>query len=904
MTRSAERLRDLPASGARVRVDGHELRALSAGWQAARTAADLPAGAASLDTLGWSPARVPGTAAGVARDAGLWRPGEPHDFDAEDWWFRTSFEAEPLAPGEEVGLRLDGIATVAEVYLNGELVLESTSMFAPHILDVGERLKDVNELAIRCLALGPLLRVRRRPRARWRTRLVEGNLRGFRTMLLGRAPGFAPGPAAVGPWRAVHLERRRGIAVDGLALRPRVEGDDGVLSVSARLRVLDGASPVSVELELEGPSGAHRAPLTLNALPGDPSSGIDVRGGIDVHGGIEVHGHLIVPGAARWWPHTHGDPHLHEVRLLVRRAGAPLLVHAGRVGFRELAFGADAGHVVERDGLDLHVNGVRVFARGAVWTPIDSVGLAPPEPALRDALERVREGGMNMLRLPGTGAYETGVFHDLCDELGILVWQDFMFANLDYPIADEAFRAAVEREATGVLEDLAGRPSLAVLCGNSEVEQQVAMLGLDPALGRGELFGELLPSLVKQSGADAAYLPSAPCGGELPFRPDRGVANYYGVGGYRRPLEDARRAEVRFASECLAFANVPDEAALAELLPDLPGGVPVHHPRWKAGVPRDVGSGWDFDDVRDHYLQLLFGVDPAELRSVEHERYLELSRAVSGEVMAEVFGEWRRSRSPCGGGLVLWLRDLLPGAGWGVIDHRGEPKVAYHHLRRALAPVAVWMIDEGLGGVVAHVANDRPTPLSARLRVALYRDLEHRVGEAQETIELAPHEALERNVETLLGHFVDAGWTYRFGPPPQDLIVASLERDGPSPTELISQAVWFPAGRPIARAHRAQLGLEAGVRALPDGTVSLSIGSRRLAYGVRVHASGFLASDDAFSIEPGSRREVLLRPREAGVRFAGGTLSALNLDGLLPVVAGESPTRRRDESPTRHRGRG
>ena len=135
-----------------------------------------------------------------------------------------------------------------------------------------------------------------------------------------------------------------------------------------------------------------------------------------------------------------------------------------------------------------------------------------------------------------------------------------MFANLDYPISDEDFRATVEREAREQLGRLAGRPSLAVMCGNSEVEQQVAMLGLDPELGRGELFGELLPRLVEEAGIDAVYLPSAPCGGERPFRPDRGVANYYGVGGYRRPLEDARRAEVRFAAECLAFANVPDDA--------------------------------------------------------------------------------------------------------------------------------------------------------------------------------------------------------------------------------------------------------------------------------------------------------------------------------------------------------
>jgi beta-mannosidase len=766
-------------------------------------------------------------------------------------------------------LHLDGLATVADVHLNGERLLESDSMFVSHRLDVGELLRGDNELAIRCRALEPLLQPSRRPRARWRTQLVaEGNLRFFRTMLIGRAPGFAPEPPAVGPWRPVRLERRRQVAVDQLDLRPRLAGADGVLTVRARLRALDGARPTRVEVELAGPSGTHRAPLAL----------------ADEGLGIVAEGEARVPAVTAWWPHTHGEPALHEVRLLGEGDSGPFVVEAGRVGFRAIAAGPTADHDPELAGLDLHVNGVRVFARGAVWTPVDAIGLAPSRAELRAALESARDAGMNMLRVPGIGAYETDAFHDLCDELGLLVWQDFMFANLDYPISDPAFRALVEREASQVLAGLAGRPSLAVLCGNSEVEQQVAMLGLDPALGRGELFGELLPGLARAAGADAVYFPSAPSGGDFPFRPDRGVANYFGVGAYLRPLEDARRAGVRFASECLAFANVPAETAVEAILPEAPANAVAHHPRWKAGVPRDAGSGWDFEDVRDHYLELLFGVNPTELRSIDHDRYLELSRAVTGEVMAEVFGEWRRAASVCGGGLVLWLRDLVPGAGWGVVDHDGEPKVAYHHLRRALAPVAVWTTDEGLGGVVAHVANDRPAPLTARLRVSLYRDLEHRVDEAEETIELAAHGGCERNVESLFGRFFDASWAYRFGPPAQDVIVVSLERDAEGRPELLSQSMRFPAGRPLSREPGTRLGLEAEAEPVDGDVVRLTVRSRRLAYGVRVHAPGFIATDDAFSVEPGGRRVLLLRSR-GDAAWDGGRLTALNLEGGIRIAS-------------------
>jgi beta-mannosidase len=820
--------------GRAPRVGGHELVHLSDGWSL------------SSADIGPIPARVPGTAAGALRDAGLWAPGDTRDFDEADWTFSTRFSAEPAASDEEVVLRFDGLATISEARLNGRAIVASRSMFLPYEVDVGSILDGENELSVHCRALRPLLGQRRKPRARWRTRLVsDGNLRFFRTMLLGRAPGFAPGPAAVGPWRPIVVERRRRLAVDELSLRPRLEGDDGVLDVRARLRTLDDSELEPLGVELDGPSGVHRVRLA-------------------VEGGV-ASCELRVPDVARWWPHTHGEPNLHEVRL---RCGE-IVVDAGKIGFRSLHSPGD----VTCEGLDLHVNGVRVFVRGAVWTPVDFVRLAPSAGEVRATVERAREAGMNMLRVPGTAAYESDEFHDICDELGVLVWQDFMFANFDYPIADEVFRREVTEEARHVISRGVGRPSLAVFCGNSEVEQQVAMLGLDPAVGRGELFGELLPGMVQEAGVDAIYVPSAPCGGDLPFRSDHGVANYYGVGAYLRPLEDARRANVRFASECLAFANVPDEAAFA-----------ADDPRWKAGVPRDSGADWDFEDVRDHYLRVLFGLDPSALRSVDLERYLELSRATSGEVMAETFGEWRRRRSPTAGALILWLRDLGPGAGWGVLDHKGEPKVAWYHLRRALAPVAVWTTDEGLGGVDVHVANDRPERLAAQLRVALYHDFEHLTDEAVAPLELRAHETVTRNVEELIGRFVDAAWAYRFGPPGHHAIVASLE----STDGLLSQAVRFPIGRPLQPEPAARLGLEATSGLGPDGIVAAVVGTKRLAYCARVQARGFLPSEDAFCVEPGHTRTVLLRPREEGIAYAGAHLTALNLDGRVNVAPGDS----------------
>jgi beta-mannosidase len=376
------------------------------------------------------------------------------------------------------------------------------------------------------------------------------------------------------------------------------------------------------------------------------------------------------------------------------------------------------------------------------------------------------------------------------------------------------------------------------------------MLGLDPALGRGELFGELLPALVAEAGVDAVYVPSAPTGGDQPFRTNRGLVDYFGVGAYLRPLEDARRAAVPFASECLAFANVPDDT-----------------PRDRAeGVMRDVGADWDFADVRDHYLRLLHGVGPAD------EDYWERGRFVTGEVMAEVLGEWRRTGSPTGGGIVLWSRDLAPGAGWGVLDHRGAPKAAWHHLRRALAPLAVWTTDEGLNGIDVHAANDGPAPVEALLRVALYRN-DANVGEASERVTLEPRSGLRRSVESMLGRFVDVSYAYRFGEPQQDLVVATLE-DGDT---ILAQAFRLPVGPPRERRSADDLGLSVAARRRGDD-VEVRVRSHGFLHGARLGGCADPA-DDAFSVEPGHERTVRARIVDDTI-----VVRALNLTEPLQVV--------------------
>jgi beta-mannosidase len=828
---------------------------LADGWEMA--VSSVPTGPDQLQGLHFMPAQVPGTAASALQSQGLWRRGEGPSLDASEYWFRCRFDAEAADRGEQVMLQIGGIATIAEVWLNGGLILTSSSMFASHEVDVSELLKEHNELLIACRPLLPALQRRRGqpPHNRWRTRVVgEQQLRWFRTSLLGRAPGFAPEPAPVGPWRPISLIRRRDIAVEDFSRRVECDGSTGIVRAEVRVRPLrDGATPAAGWLQSD-----------------QLSTPIEWKRSGDLFVGRAL---LRIPDVRRWWPHIHGEPALYPLRLEIELAGGESFsIDDLAVGFRTVDSGA---------GFGLRVNGVPVFCRGVVWTPPDPIGLNASEDALRERLQTLRDGGFNLIRVPGTGAYECDAFHRLCDEMGLLVWQDMMFANMDYPFPAAAFSETVHNEVRLELSRLSRHASTAVLCGNSEIEQQVGMLGLDPKLGRGSFFGEELPEIAAEVCPGIPYLPSAPCGGDLAFRAREGVANYFGVGAYLRPLEDVRRAGVRFASECLAFSNVPEPETIEKMSLAVPGGITPVHPAWKRAVPRDGGAGWDFEDVRDHYLKLLYGVDPAALRYSDPGRYWELSRMVSGEVMAEVFGEWRREKSGCAGGIVLWSADLEPGAGWGILDSSGRPKGAYWFLKRALAPVSVWSTDEGLNGVDVHAANDRSVPLEASIRVAVYARGEYKVAEAARRIAIGAHASVTIGVEEILGRFLDASYSYRFGPPAHDLICASLETESGEP---FAQCFRFTAARPLGRQAPSDLGLAVQAKARTDGRIDVVLSARRFVWGARVSAPGSIPDDCYFSVEPGGGRHIVMTPTRLDASPAAIAVAAVNAEGRLSVA--------------------
>jgi beta-mannosidase len=337
----------------------------------------------------------------------------------------------------------------------------------------------------------------------------------------------------------------------------------------------------------------------------------------------------------------------------------------------------------------------------------------------------------------------------------------------------------------------------------------------------------------------------------MPFVADTGVTHYYGVGAYGRPLEDARRANIRFAAECLAFASVPEAKTVAERLA-MP---PVHSPAWKAGVPRDLGVGWDFEDVREIYERMVFRVDPPALRYADPERYLDIARATVDHVIEETLREWRRPGSTCRGALVFTGRDPKIGAGWGLVDVLGRPKSAFHALTRASQPVAVILSDEGVNGLDVHLLNETAAPVAARLDLTALADGHRPVVSGTRDVEIPARGHLSIAACDLFGAFFDTTRAYRFGPAAHDLTHARLTAaDG----EVLAEAFHWPLGR-SATANRS--GLTARVEPVGDDW-DLVIACDEAVTSVRIVDENFLAGD-GFHMAPGEKRIRLTRRPEA-----------------------------------------
>ena len=461
-------------------------------WQLGRTDAgsivdpgDLPA------DLDWIDAVVPGTVASALDDA--LPEVNPDD---HDWWFVAE-----VSTAGHLGacVRFDGIATRAQIWIDGVHRRTVTSMFVPETIDLTGCGPTVR-IAVHIESIAARLKSRR-PRGRWRSSLIASQgLRHERTTMLGRAPVYGPLPVPVGLWRPVTM-----------TATPEIRRRE----LSTVMNGTDGNKVLRAELETPG---------VARILISDNMSEIHA---VDLGSVERIDSVLTLPDVELLWPRTHGLPRTYRVDLELDGTVHPM----GVVGFRTVELDRTAG------GAQLVVNGREVFCRGGTWTPLDPVRLWSPEADLRNALEQLRSAGLNMVRVVGTLVYEQPEFWSLCAELGIMVWQDLMFGTIDPP-TDEDFTASVTRELDALADTVAANPSLMVLSGGSETQQQPTMLGLTADGQHMSLLENLVPEFLADRLPTVAFVTSSPSSveGELHTHVGDGIAHYFVAISGRSPI--------------------------------------------------------------------------------------------------------------------------------------------------------------------------------------------------------------------------------------------------------------------------------------------------------------------------------------------------------------------------------
>ncbi|OZG29180.1 glycosyl hydrolase [Williamsia sp. 1138] len=751
--------------------------------------------------------------------------GSAEAIDARDWWFQTS-----LSSSTPRTIAFEGVTAPATVFIDGQPVATVESMFLPVLVDVPA---GRHQLSVLFPSLDRALATRR-PRGRWRSSLIAAQgMRWVRTSLIGRAPVYQGPPAPVGFWRPVRFVPESGpreVVVRPAAASGRVD-IAGVVSPD---------TPVTVAISYRGRE------VTRASVHADETGRYRLA--------------ATVPEPHLWWPRGYGDQSLYTVTTLVGEAAADQRVF----GFRTVTATTSDG------GFGIRVNDVAIFARGAVWMDPAQDAASPMTDALRRQLAHLAAAGANMIRIPGGTTYAGPELWSLCAEQGILVWQDVMLATFDPP--DEV-GDLLRRELQSLLRTVSGNPALTVISGGNETIQQPEMLGLDPAQRRIDLLHTVLPTVVSDE-ADVPYVaasPSAPAGSDdLAIRPDSGVSHWFGVGGYLRPLPDVRHAGVRFAAECLAFAIPASPAAVDRHFSG--AQVAGHAPDWKTGVPRDRGSSWDFEDVRDHYVSEVFAVNPFLVRRLDPDRYLQLGRAAIAEAMIACYSWWRREDSRCDGALVLSARDLRPGPGWGLLDVDGDPKAPLDALSRVWAPIAVTATSEGLSGVRIDVYNDGPTPLAGTLALIATNSSGHRVADADTAVVVEPHSSVTFHDADLTGRFTDLSHAYGFGTAVADAVEVSLLMDG----AVVARDVLVVTPRP----GQARTDLTATAQQ-EAGDWYLTLQTSVCLRYVEITLAGWRPSDNFFHLAGGSAYVVRLIPHDGAREQPSGTVTSI--DHHLPI---------------------
>lgn len=648
------------------------------------------------DSETWHSAHVPGSvyadlmADGTMPDP-FWRENELDAFERmkKDYVYQRTFTvSEAQLAHAHVELVCEGLDTLAHVSLNGRKIAFADNMHITWVWDVKEQLHaGENTLEIRFDS--PILYCAKKAEEApgWESSDATPGFRHLRKAHCMFGWDWGPRLPDAGIWRPIFLRTWDAARLENALMLQAHH--DGVVDVTIRPEI---AGESAWSAEITAPDGE------VIIIPETTAAEQVVR----------------VKNPQLWWPNGLGKQPLY--RVTVRLATGDTRVW--RIGLRTMTvsrekdeWGEEFCHVV---------NGVKVFAMGADYIPEDNILARVTPERTRRLLEDCKAANFNAIRVWGGGYYPDDAFYDICDELGLLVWQDLMYACAFYDLTPD-FERSIRVETQQNVARLRHHASLALICGNNEME--MFMAGANSALINHrtwefvptyphhiidyvKMFEYILPAIVKETAPQTYWWPASPSSGgnfDAPNDENRGDNHYWDVWHGEKPFTEYRKFFFRYASE-FGFQSFPCLKSVEQFtLPDdrnIFSRVMERHQRNQAANGKILS-----------YLSQTFRYPNS------FDDLLYASQLMQAEAIRYGVEHWRRNRGRCMGAIIWQLNDIWPVASWASIDYYGRWKALHYAAKRFFAPVMISAEEEGELSQNPKINEYHPAPLEKSFRL-------------------------------------------------------------------------------------------------------------------------------------------------------------------------------------------
>ena len=605
-----------------------------------------------------------------------------------NWQYWTKFDLpREIKTDTPIFLVFEGVDTISEIFLNGNMIGSTENMFRQYEFAVGPFLKRRDNILL----------VRFTSATRYGQKMEKelGKLPvalNSERVYLRKAQysfGWDWGPSlpTMGIWRPVYLLQPEKIRIKYVHFR--VERLlPGQAQVLVQIEVIGNPRDIEIHVNLEDKHGSFQSrPIRLQKKK------IQVR--------------MTIDNPGLWWPNGEGDPHLYHLNIFLSDQQRKILDHwQGRVGIRIIKLVLKEKN---KPAFTFSINGRNVFIKGVNWIPADSFLPRVNTNVYQSLLELARDAHINMVRVWGGGIYEDDQFYQLCDELGLLVWQDFMFACGAYPESPE-FIKNVSEEIKQNVHRLQYHPSIAIWCGNNENEWiwfQKNQKSLNEMPGF-KLYHQVIPKIIADLDPTRPYWPTTPFGDDPdPNSEKSGNRHQWDIWSNWKDYAEVKEDQSLFVTE-FGFQAPANRQALEKCLPvkerSMQSRVFEFHNKQIEGNERlirflaahlPISSGW--------------------------ADYIYLTQLNQGLALKQCIEHWRL-RYPKTAGAIIWqLNDCWPVCSWSLIDWRRTPKLAYYFVKEAFSPVAV-MANIQNSQLDFIILNDSPNKFTGKMQAVLFEN--------------------------------------------------------------------------------------------------------------------------------------------------------------------------------------